>query len=195
MTDSVPRTIKHGTHGGYTRGKCRCDGCSAAMREYQIAYRERNRSRIVEQERAHHRANADRRNRERRKRYAANVAHEHESAVDRYRRNREARVDTAIAWARANPERRQAHRSSRKAAKRAAGISLVTGRDWIRLCRRFDFRCAYCGTRASLTQDHVVPIARGGRHAIGNLLPACMSCNASKGPRLLVEWRAHRIKE
>ena len=38
----------------------------------------------------------------------------------------------------------------------------------------------------------IMPIIRGGRHSIGNLLPACGSCNSSKGAKLLVEWRASK---
>ncbi|HEX8510460.1 MAG TPA: HNH endonuclease [Propionibacteriaceae bacterium] len=49
--------------------------------------------------------------------------------------------------------------------------------------------CAYCGECRPLTMDHVVPLARGGRHAIGNLAPACETCNKRKGSMLLVEWR------
>ena len=36
--------------------------------------------------------------------------------------------------------------------------------------------------------DHVVPLSRGGKHEIENLLPACRSCNSSKGAKLLEEW-------
>lgn len=40
--------------------------------------------------------------------------------------------------------------------------------------------------------DHVIPLARGGRHGIGNVLPACQPCNSSKGARLLAEWNVSR---
>ncbi|MEU4427510.1 HNH endonuclease [Actinoplanes sp. NPDC024001] len=36
--------------------------------------------------------------------------------------------------------------------------------------------------------DHVIPVALGGRHAIGNLAPACRGCNNSKNDDLLIEW-------
>lgn len=36
-----------------------------------------------------------------------------------------------------------------------------------------------CDGAPATTVDHVVPVARGGRHA-GNLVPACAACNASK---------------
>jgi 5-methylcytosine-specific restriction endonuclease McrA len=48
--------------------------------------------------------------------------------------------------------------------------------------------CIYCGGQGG-TVDHVIPLARGGHHAEGNLVPACRSCNTSKAGRLLAEWR------
>ena len=54
--------------------------------------------------------------------------------------------------------------------------------------------CAYCGnpfrsgTEKSL--DHVVPLARGGRHTLANVCVACKRCNASKGAKTVAEWRA-----
>lgn len=165
------------------------------MRAYQVAYRDKNRERLLQQERDHHQSRKSDRNSARRSRYATHSDSERAAAKERYWRNPDSRIASAIDWAQSNPERRQAHRSTRKAAKRAAGVYLFTGQDWLRLCRRFNDLCAYCGQKKPLTQDHVVPIARGGHHALGNILPACMSCNSSKGARLLVEWRARRPKE
>jgi 5-methylcytosine-specific restriction endonuclease McrA len=50
--------------------------------------------------------------------------------------------------------------------------------------RRDGFQCAYCGTRANLTIDHVLPRSHGGRDAWENLITACQSCNTRKGNRL-----------
>jgi 5-methylcytosine-specific restriction endonuclease McrA len=49
--------------------------------------------------------------------------------------------------------------------------------------------CFSCGTNKNISLDHVIPIARGGNHSIGNLMPLCQPCNSSKGKKLLVEWR------
>ncbi len=68
----------------------------------------------------------------------------------------------------------------------------VSEADWIRLCNRFAGRCAYCGVRAKLTLDHVVPVSRGGQHSIGNILPACGGCNSRKRARFITEWRLGR---
>jgi 5-methylcytosine-specific restriction protein A len=43
--------------------------------------------------------------------------------------------------------------------------------------------CAYCGRQVGakgLTMDHVVPVARGGRSARGNVVAACKECNNRK---------------
>ncbi len=43
--------------------------------------------------------------------------------------------------------------------------------------------CHYCGKKfkgADLTMDHVIPLARGGTSAQGNIVPACRSCNQEK---------------
>jgi len=43
--------------------------------------------------------------------------------------------------------------------------------------------CAYCGRAAGakeLTMDHVVPLARGGRSARGNVVASCKECNNRK---------------
>ena len=41
--------------------------------------------------------------------------------------------------------------------------------------------CAYCGaTDRPLQRDCVLPISRGGRYTLDNVVPACGSCNASK---------------
>ena len=51
--------------------------------------------------------------------------------------------------------------------------------------------CYYCtkqvGHRA-LTMDHLVPLARGGTSARGNVVPACKDCNNRKQSLLAWEW-------
>lgn len=50
--------------------------------------------------------------------------------------------------------------------------------------------CFYCGnSKSKMTLDHVIPINRGGRHSIGNLVSACQSCNSSKADRFITEWK------
>ena len=57
--------------------------------------------------------------------------------------------------------------------------------------------CAYCGkTDNALQKDCVLPISRGGRYTLANVVPACRSCNASKSNEEVTHWmRRKKIDE
>jgi 5-methylcytosine-specific restriction endonuclease McrA len=57
--------------------------------------------------------------------------------------------------------------------------------------------CAYCGdTGGPLQRDCVLPISRGGRYTLDNVVPACRSCNASKCNAEVIGWlRRKRMDE
>lgn len=57
--------------------------------------------------------------------------------------------------------------------------------------------CAYCGaTGTALQKDCVLPISRGGRYTLLNVVPACRSCNASKCNDEVTGWlRRKRLDE
>jgi hypothetical protein len=44
--------------------------------------------------------------------------------------------------------------------------------------------CAYCNQRRWTSADHLVPLSKGGSNMLWNLVPACRSCNETKGDRL-----------
>jgi 5-methylcytosine-specific restriction endonuclease McrA len=49
--------------------------------------------------------------------------------------------------------------------------------------------CAYCGsTHRGLQKDCVLPVSRGGRYTLSNVVPACRSCNASKCNVEITTW-------
>jgi 5-methylcytosine-specific restriction endonuclease McrA len=60
--------------------------------------------------------------------------------------------------------------------------------------RLYELPCYNCGSKENLSIDHVLPLKRGGNHSIGNLMTLCRSCNASKGKKLLVEWKRDLMK-
>jgi 5-methylcytosine-specific restriction endonuclease McrA len=57
--------------------------------------------------------------------------------------------------------------------------------------------CAYCGAdEPHLQKDCVIPILRGGRYTLANVVPACRSCNASKcGAEVTLWMRRKRLDE
>jgi 5-methylcytosine-specific restriction endonuclease McrA len=50
---------------------------------------------------------------------------------------------------------------------------------------RDEFSCQYCGARADLTFDHVVPRSRGGTTNWENVVAACSPCNLKKANKSL----------
>ena len=118
------------------------------------------------------------------------------AAFDRWRylSNQEARLEQAREYSRRSPEANAARRSRRRAAMQGAGSCLVRSRDIARMRSRQGGRCYYCdGVTAEMHVDHVLPLARGGRNAVGNLVLACASCNLSKSDKLLIEWKSERL--
>ncbi|HUV17682.1 MAG TPA: HNH endonuclease signature motif containing protein [Ilumatobacteraceae bacterium] len=57
--------------------------------------------------------------------------------------------------------------------------------------------CAYCGESTSpMQRDCVLPLSRGGRYTLENVVPACGSCNASKCNDEVTGWlRRKRLDE
>jgi 5-methylcytosine-specific restriction endonuclease McrA len=60
----------------------------------------------------------------------------------------------------------------------------------------FRGRCCYCGTElepSRIAQDHLVPMNKTGLglHAWGNIVPACLDCNAKKQGR---EWHEFLVR-
>ena len=45
--------------------------------------------------------------------------------------------------------------------------------------------CQYCGSRTSLTVDHVVPRSKGGHSSWDNIVTSCAPCNRRKGDAML----------
>lgn len=57
--------------------------------------------------------------------------------------------------------------------------------------------CAYCGIAdGAMQRDCVLPISRGGRYTVHNVVPACRSCNTSKCNHEVTAWmRRKRLDE
>jgi len=63
---------------------------------------------------------------------------------------------------------------------------------WEDVVTDFGNVCAYCGAEGALAMDHVIPINKQalGEHRLGNLVPACRSCNAKKSEQDFREFLA-----
>ncbi|NNH68676.1 HNH endonuclease [Nocardia uniformis] len=80
-------------------------------------------------------------------------------------------------------------RAARKRKKRMASVTHdLTDAQWDALKTSWG-GCAYCGSATTSPQkDCVQAISRGGRYTLGNVVPACGSCNASKCNAEVTGW-------
>ena len=125
---------------------------------------------------------------EKRRRYWASPDAYRERSRVRYRDNSDALKAQNAAWKKANPSKVAANVERRRSRKSGAPINDLTNSDWLAILDKSGHRCSYCGTQERLTQDHVVPLSRGGSHTRTNVVPACRSCNSRKGALTAAEF-------
>jgi hypothetical protein len=111
-----------------------------------------------------------------------------------YARHREEGKERTRQWRLKNPEHARALRSAYRARQlRAPGAHSHV--EWLARCAQFQHRCFYCDAEAVLTADHLIALSAGGSNDIENVVPACLSCNASKQDTEVRLWLARRLRE
>jgi 5-methylcytosine-specific restriction endonuclease McrA len=96
----------------------------------------------------------------------------------------------------AAPRSRKARADRRRRRRVAAAANDLTPAEWTAVRAAWG-GCAYCGAAdRPLQRDCVLPISRGGRYTVDNVVPACRSCNASKCNDEVTSWmRRKRLDE
>lgn len=109
------------------------------------------------------------------RRYRANILHKRLLNNQSARRRRQANPEQYRLKALMDTERRRAR-------KLQAPLNDLILPQWQAIQAMQDHRCYYCGKRCKgkLTQDHILPLSRGGSHTLHNVIAACRSCNCSK---------------
>lgn len=118
-------------------------------------------------------------------------SHKGEIASKRAARTAQIRVARS-AWVEKNREHVRRKNSARHARKMGAS-GYHTATEFRTLCEAREWRCAYCKCQLdtkSVTEDHRIPLSRGGSDSIDNIAPCCAQCNSSKGPRTDLEFAA-----
>lgn len=117
------------------------------------------------------------------------------------------------AWSRENPELRRAsnkrfrqrypnyHRAFHRRRRlniKIRTVNLPVIKRFVAIIKSKPFAlCKYCGRKVStklIHFDHIMPLSRGGLHALENLCVACPKCNCSKGDLTVAEWVKREAK-
>lgn len=86
-----------------------------------------------------------------------------------------------------NPEKKQFSRMKYKLRKRNA-VGSHTLSEWQEVKKLYGYMCACCKKQepeVKITQDHIIPLSKGGTNTINNIQPLCVSCNSIKMTRTI----------
>lgn len=144
---------------------------SAASQAQRQAYRLANKSLFLSRANARQRA-----------RRQANPA-SFRANEQRYRETHKTEIAArGKAWHESHPAQVAAKGKRRRAHEKQAPVNDLTHAQWLEIQAAQDHRCYYCQKRCKgrLTQDHIIPLSKGGSHTLHNVIGACHSCNARK---------------
>lgn len=163
--------------------------CYAASQDW----RERNRQRQRQAERARYAANPENGRAKSRRWRERNRKATREAARKYYAENQGERLVYAKKYRELNRSLIRKRARERYAAnpglyRLRARERAFTGETAAYVAELLEQPCAYCGSTEQIEIEHVVPYSRGGKTEPDNLVPACLPCNRSKGAKTPTEW-------
>lgn len=161
---------------------CYCRECAARLVK---EWRDKNPEKQKAIKQKSYWSNPERARENSRRAYRKNPQYGIRYAVEWNRKNKKLSSEYRKRYFKKNPEKLRFRWRNRSHRKRSNGnYKRFTIKDWDAIKKRFNHRCCYCGRDEKLTQDHIIPLAKGGAHSPENIAPACRDCNSRKQDNL-----------
>ncbi len=115
-----------------------------------------------------------------------------------YLRNKDKIKSRVLELYNSHPERWLGYGARRRALKIGSATDNGAVERFIKNTRKRLFCvCYYCESGVSpfnVHFDHVIPLAKGGSHTVGNICTACADCNLSKNDKMPSRWnKLHQL--
>lgn len=169
------------------RNKAYRDKNREELIKYGRNYYKENRERLLEQKKEYYEQNREKKLKYREKYYQVNKGNLIKYSRKYYQRNKDRIAEYNKDYYEKNKEKAFEYAIKRKHRIRKLPCSLTLS-EWKDTKDYFDNRCAYCGSDEELTQEHFIPLSKGGEYTVNNIIPACRSCNCSKQDKCFFEW-------
>jgi len=154
-------------------------------------YEQRRRNKLgnLYKEQEKQRNSTDKRKQWKKEYYAKNKEYFAQKQREYRKRNPDKANERWEKWYEENPEKIRLKgliNDQKRIARERGLVADLTREQWQEIKSFYDNRCVYCGNKFErLTQDHIIPVTKGGGYTFSNIVPACRSCNSRKGNREL----------
>ncbi len=156
-------------------------------KQQEKEYRDLNKERVTAIKKKYRDANKDLLLEKNKQYHKENITVIRQKGMQYYLNNRERCLAYSKQYEKENRERYNNHSHCYRARKTEV-LSTFTLKEWEECKNNFNNQCAYCGSLAPLTREHFIPLSEKGEYTKENILPACKSCNSSKGDRAFSDW-------
>ncbi|RDW17626.1 hypothetical protein CWR48_14010 [Oceanobacillus arenosus] len=175
------------TNEYYAKDNRKKSGLRSACKECGNEYRRNNRGKVNQYLKEYHVKNKEKISNNKKKYYQENKEEKQAYALKYRKENIESIRAYKKKHKRENRDFYNYHKQKRRAIINKLPHSLDV-EQWNEIKIRFNHKCAYCGMKLELQQEHFIPVSKGGEYTRNNIIPACIHCNSSKNDKNFFDW-------